>query len=80
MMVGLKLSREVHKHKADNVIDAHGYLLCYEWAVSGKRPVPASAERQDDMMQLAEDIATGGRLLCSKCNRSKPCLCDNGVD
>ncbi len=27
MMVALKLSREVHQHKDDNVIDAHGYLL-----------------------------------------------------
>jgi hypothetical protein len=40
MMVGLKLSREVHLPKEDNVIDAHGYLLCYEWAKSGKRPEP----------------------------------------
>lgn len=38
MMVGLKLSREVHARKRDNVVDAHGYLLCYEWAVSGVQP------------------------------------------
>lgn len=38
MMVGLKLSREVYRHKEDNIVDAHGYLLCYEWARSGKKP------------------------------------------
>lgn len=38
MMVGLKLSREAFKHKADNIIDAHGYLLCYEWCVTGIKP------------------------------------------
>lgn len=37
-MVGLKLAREVHAHKDDNLIDAHGYLLCYAWAQSGQRP------------------------------------------
>lgn len=38
MMVTLKLAREVHAHKRDNVVDAHGYLLCYEWARSGIKP------------------------------------------
>ena len=38
MMVLLKMSREVHASKADNIIDAHGYLLCYEWARTGVRP------------------------------------------
>ena len=38
MMVGLKLSRESHTHKDDNIIDAHGYLLCYEWAKTGVQP------------------------------------------
>lgn len=38
MMVGLKLNREAHKHKDDNLVDAHGYLLCLEWALTGKRP------------------------------------------
>lgn len=28
-MTGLKLAREVHKHKRDNVVDAHGYLITY---------------------------------------------------
>jgi len=37
-MVALKLAREVHAHKDDNLIDAHGYLLCYAWAQSGERP------------------------------------------
>lgn len=38
MMVLLKMSREVHAPKDDNIIDAHGYLLCYQWALSGRRP------------------------------------------
>lgn len=37
-MVGLKLAREVHAHKDDNIVDAHGYLICYEWAKTGRRP------------------------------------------
>ena len=40
MMVLLKMSREVHAPKDDNIIDAHGYLLCYQWAKSGVRPIP----------------------------------------
>lgn len=39
MMIGLKLSREMHRRKDDNIIDAHGYLLCYEWATTGEKPV-----------------------------------------
>lgn len=38
MMVLLKMSREVHVPKDDNIIDAHGYLLCYEWAKTGVKP------------------------------------------
>ncbi len=38
MMVGLKLSREIHRHKDDNIVDAIGYLLCHEWARSGVQP------------------------------------------
>lgn len=33
MMTALKLCREFHKHKEDNVIDAHGYLLCLDWVI-----------------------------------------------
>lgn len=40
MMVLLKMSREVHAPKDDNIVDAHGYLLCYQWAKSGVRPTP----------------------------------------
>lgn len=29
MMVGLKLQRQAMKHKRDNLVDAHGYLLVY---------------------------------------------------
>lgn len=30
LMVGLKLQRQAMKHKHDNLVDAHGYLLVYE--------------------------------------------------
>jgi hypothetical protein len=29
-MVGLKLQRQAMKHKQDNLVDSHGYLLVYE--------------------------------------------------
>lgn len=29
MMAGLKLQRQAMKHKRDNLVDAHGYLLVY---------------------------------------------------
>lgn len=38
MMVGLKLCREMHKHKRDNLVDAHGYLLAGEWIETGIKP------------------------------------------
>lgn len=38
MMVALKLCRECTKHKDDNVIDAHGYLDCLEWKITGNKP------------------------------------------
>ncbi len=41
MMVALKLSRESFRHKEDNIVDAHGYLLCYDWALKGTKPIDA---------------------------------------
>ena len=38
MMVGLKLAREMHRPGQDNIVDAHGYLLCYDWARTGVKP------------------------------------------
>lgn len=38
MMIGLKLRREAHKHKDDNIIDMHGYGICLEWMTTGKKP------------------------------------------
>lgn len=38
MMIGLKLRREAHKHKDDNLIDIHGYGICYEWMITGNKP------------------------------------------
>lgn len=38
MMAALKLRREANKHKRDNIVDAHGYLLCHEWIIDGTPP------------------------------------------
>lgn len=35
MMVGLKLQRQAMKHKRDNLVDAHGYLLVYAHIAEG---------------------------------------------
>ncbi len=39
MMVGLKLSRLMHKHKQDSADDAAGYLLVSEWIHTGNPPL-----------------------------------------
>lgn len=36
MMVGMKLSREVYRHKRDNLVDAAGYIACAERIAEGK--------------------------------------------
>ncbi len=74
-MTGLKLRREAHKPKEDNLVDAHGYLLCLEWIRTGKRPVPAAAE----VWETVEDVACGTRIDCPKCGKLQPCLCGNRV-
>ena len=38
MMVALKLSREMHKHKPDNMIDAIGYLNVAQWIEDNEMP------------------------------------------
>lgn len=38
MMAALKLSREMFRHKDDNLTDAHGYLLCASWIETGVKP------------------------------------------
>ena len=72
MMTALKLRREAHKHKDDNLIDAHGYLICAEWIIKGERPAPKS----EQLWQTIEDVATGARLTCPTCGKNLPCLCD----
>lgn len=37
MMVLLKISRELNKPTRDNMVDAHGYLLCYEKIVEERK-------------------------------------------
>lgn len=75
MMTALKLRRHAHKPKADNLIDAHGYLLCLDWVESGKQPVTRASEIEGDAIQLAECIATGERLDCVQCGKQMPCMC-----
>ncbi len=36
MMVGLKLQRETVRHKQDNLVDAHGYLLVHAHIIDGQ--------------------------------------------
>lgn len=33
-MVCVKLSREQHKHKRDNLVDACGYIKCLDWSIT----------------------------------------------
>lgn len=40
MMTALKLRRQMHRPKDDNLIDAHGYLLTAEWIMKDKKPSP----------------------------------------
>lgn len=42
LMVALKLRRHAHRPKEDNLVDAHGYLLCLEWIERNQRPAPMS--------------------------------------
>ena len=71
MMTALKLRREAHKTKADNVVDAHGYLLCLEWILKGERPAPKS----EGLWETIEDVATGTRITCTNCGKQMPCMC-----
>lgn len=76
MMTALKLRRHAHRAKDDNLIDAHGYLTCLEWIERGERPQPQA----EDFWQTIEDVATGARLTCAKCNKTQPCLCQHAQD
>ena len=35
-MVGVKMSREVHRHKRDNLVDIAGYAECIEQAAQAE--------------------------------------------
>jgi hypothetical protein len=72
MMVALKLSREMHRHKPDNLIDAHGYLLCAEWIATGKKPAP----KEHETNAALEDVCCGAKMQCARCGKNLPCLCD----
>lgn len=43
MMATMKLVREGHKHTDDNVIDAHGYLMCLERIINEELDNDSSA-------------------------------------
>lgn len=43
-MVSLKLAREVFRHKRDNIVDAHGYLITFDMVLERL----AELERSDD--------------------------------
>ena len=72
MMVALKLSREMHRHNPDNLIDAHGYLLCAEWIVTGEKPAP----KEHETNAALEDVCCGTKMPCARCGKNLPCLCD----
>lgn len=72
MMAGLKLRRHAHRPKDDNIIDAHGYLLCLEWIETGRKPTTAA----DAANQTIEDVCCGARMKCDKCGGNLPCSCD----
>ena len=38
LMTALKLRRETNRHTDDNIVDAHGYLLCAEWLIKNQKP------------------------------------------
>lgn len=75
MMCALKLRRQAHKPKADNLIAAHGYLLCAEWIESGLRPETEAAAN----WQAVEDVACGTGITCITCGKTRPCMCGVGL-
>jgi hypothetical protein len=72
MMVLLKISREAHRPKPDNLIDAHGYLFCAEWIETGERPTTDAQANADTI----ESVCCGEKLTCARCGKNLPCLCD----
>jgi hypothetical protein len=46
MMVCLKLRRQAHRPKIDNIVDAHGYLMTLEWITTGEKPLPKYMEQE----------------------------------
>ena len=77
MMVGLKLSREVHKHKHDNIVDAIGYLLCVDWSLNGKPELTPCNQTQTDLKNL--DTTTTPKSCGQTCENGKGC-CESGVN
>lgn len=75
MMVGLKLSREVHKHKHDNIIDAIGYLLCVDWSLNGKPELTPCNQTPTDLKN--SDTTTTQTSCAGTCKNGSGC-CESG--
>lgn len=73
VMVCVKLAREVHRHKADNLVDGHGYLFTAEWIESGIRPEPDAHSLQSTL----EDVCCGAKMACAVCGKPLPCDCEH---
>ena len=80
MMVALKLRRQAHKPKDDNLVDAHGYLICAEWINRGAKPAPLAHKLEQQLLaanETIEAVATGARLTCQTCGNQLPCDCEH---
>lgn len=75
MMVGVKLSREAHKHKHDNIVDAIGYLLCLDWSINGKPDITPCTTTPTDTKNLA--TTTTPKSCDGTCKKEGGC-CENG--
>ncbi len=62
MLVALKINRESHKHKPDNLVDAHGYLNCVEEIINSRtyaeapKPPPGSGNVSVADAEAIEDL------------------------
>jgi hypothetical protein len=59
MMAAMKLNRHAFRPKDDNLIDAHGYLLCLEWIETGVIPEDAPFYRR---LEDGEEIQDGDEM------------------
>jgi uncharacterized protein DUF6378 len=67
MMAGLKLQRQGMKHKRDNLVDAHGYLLVYAHIEADSTP-GASITGDESLDGIDTRRATTRFYTCSRCH------------